>query len=267
VDLRLIASRLRTIARLARNRARYVVTWIRLAARGARWPARREVYGEIMREDWDGRARDDAMYWVATRQRDWDAEEFFASGEYDLERICERSGVALGPGRTVLEIGCGVGRLMRAVLARGAEAWGIDISPEMVERARQNLEGHGSFHLMVQPAHDLSALPPDRFDLVYSFVVLQHLPHVDLVLACVSGASRLLAPGGVMAMQCRGDTGRERTDDTYTGASVTPEALLGACRERGLVDVSVDGAGTQYQWVVARRPGGREPGKPGAGAG
>lgn len=39
-------------------------------------------------------------------------------------------------GRRVLDIGCGTGRLVEALAARGARAWGVDPSPEMLAEAR-----------------------------------------------------------------------------------------------------------------------------------
>jgi ubiquinone/menaquinone biosynthesis C-methylase UbiE len=40
-------------------------------------------------------------------------------------------------GRRVLDVGCGTGRLLSALAERGARAWGIDPSPEMVAEARK----------------------------------------------------------------------------------------------------------------------------------
>src|SRR6266436_4671777 len=76
-----------------------------------------------MRKDWDERARENAEYYVASSTRDWAQREFFRSGQInvaneimpDMLRICggERSPLDL----SVLEIGCGVGRMTK-MLAR-----------------------------------------------------------------------------------------------------------------------------------------------------
>ena len=77
-----------------------------------------------MRADWDQRARENARHYVDTANADWTDEEFFASGEStlseeiltDLGNICQGKAPAE---MRVLEIGCGAGRVTRALLGIG----------------------------------------------------------------------------------------------------------------------------------------------------
>src|ERR687895_448069 len=97
---------------------------------------------------------------------------------------------ALGPveGRSVLELGCGAGRLSLELLRRGARLTAIDISPGMVEVARSRAAG-ASFE--VAPAEE-TGLPGGSFDLVVGKWVLHHV-HVG---AAAREVHRLLRPGG-----------------------------------------------------------------------
>ena len=93
----------------------------------------------------------------------------------------------LASGRDVLEVGCGTG-LILARLARSAKsARGVDLSPGMLERAKQR-------GLEVSEA-SATALPfPDAsFDVVCSFKVLAHVPDIELAL---SEMARVCRPGG-----------------------------------------------------------------------
>src|ERR1700733_14236289 len=98
-----------------------------------------------MREDWDQRAKENARYYVNTATKDWTDEEFFASGEKtvsdevltDLENICQ--GKAQREMR-VLEIGCGAGRVTRALAKLFGEVHGVDVSGEMVRQAKLALQ-------------------------------------------------------------------------------------------------------------------------------
>jgi hypothetical protein len=73
-----------------------------------------------LRNAWDQRARENARHFIATGQTDWSDEEFYASGETavahfilsDLENICQGRDPA---SMRVLEIGCGAGRVTRAL--------------------------------------------------------------------------------------------------------------------------------------------------------
>lgn len=77
------------------------------------------------------------------------------------------------PEGRVLEIGCGIGRVLKYVRAR--ERWGIDISQGMLDWATLYLQGEENIHLVKTNGSDLAGVPSDYFDLVYSFLVLQHV--------------------------------------------------------------------------------------------
>src|SRR5271170_542666 len=97
-----------------------------------------------MRDDWDQRAKENARYYVNTATSEWTDEEFFASGERtiadeiltDLGNICQ--GKSAGAMR-VLEIGCGAGRVTRALANLFGEVHGVDVSGEMVRICGQAL--------------------------------------------------------------------------------------------------------------------------------
>lgn len=71
--------------------------------------------------------------------------------------------------RTVLDLGCGYGRVAKEFIQRGFEYSGIDVSPDAIKQARQENPG-GTFIVM-----DLNEWEPtDRFDVVCAFYVLVH---------------------------------------------------------------------------------------------
>ena len=116
-----------------------------------------------MREDWDARAQENAFHYIASAKEEWRVEEFFSSGKEsaqgaildDLETICQ--------GREpkqmrVLEIGCGAGRMTRALAGVFGEVHGVDVSGEMIAQARQLLTGCENVHLYQNNGTDLSVL-------------------------------------------------------------------------------------------------------------
>lgn len=92
-------------------------------------------------------------------------------------------------GRRCLEVGCGTGLILERVRDVASEAVGIDLSPGMLEKARERgLTVHEA------PATKLP-FEDGRFDVVYSFKVLAHVPEIETALAEMA---RVCAPGGTI---------------------------------------------------------------------
>ena len=79
----------------------------------------------------------------------------------------------LGPGMTVLELGCGTGYFTRELVRSGADVVAIDVSPELLEIARANCPG-SNVRYEIQNASALS-YPDAVFDSVVGSSVLHHL--------------------------------------------------------------------------------------------
>jgi SAM-dependent methyltransferase len=125
------------------------------------------------------------------------AEEFERTGQGDADLV----GRFLSGGEDVLDIGCGIGRIEKYLAPRVREMWAVDVSGEMIARARRRLAGLSNVHLReVENAEFLSSFEAERFDLVFSFLVLQHLDREDAFLY-LRDAFRVLRPGGKLVTQ------------------------------------------------------------------
>src|SRR5258708_8892028 len=95
---------------------------------------------EKMRTDWDERARENARYYVSTGKKDWTDEEFFRSGEQtvaeeiltDMINICQSKDPRQ---MRVLEIGCGAGRITRALSGLFGEVPAVVVPGRMVAKS------------------------------------------------------------------------------------------------------------------------------------
>jgi len=112
----------------------------------------------------------------------------------DNEYYLSRMASAGGP---VLEIGAGTGRLLREALRRGIDAWGIDVSPTMVERCRAQLPPEARERVSVADA--VSTRLGRRFVLVVApFRVLSHVPEIEDQMRLLDTAYEHLVPGGAL---------------------------------------------------------------------
>lgn len=118
--------------------------------------------------------------------------------DYPEFRLLEDEVVAIRAAR-VLDAGCGEGRAALTLGARhpGLRIEGIEITETNVRIARRlNRFPNVAFHRgFIEDAAQL--LPPQSFDLVYSFAVLEHVPDVDTT---VSAILAMLRPGGRLCL-------------------------------------------------------------------
>lgn len=96
-------------------------------------------------------------------------------------------------GRSILEIGTGVGTDARQMIVRGANYHGINVDPGSCETTRTALEVFGYVGDVRNMSATEMSFQPSMFDTVYSFGVLHHIPDVQ---KAVSNIHRVLKPGG-----------------------------------------------------------------------
>jgi SAM-dependent methyltransferase len=159
-----------------------------------------------LREDWTRLGAEDPLWAVyvapGTRGGRWDVDEFFALGAEEVSRaLGELDRLGLSPGTGVaVDFGCGVGRLSAALARRFTEVIGVDISPTMLDEAKRFDQSGGRCRFVLNESDDLAFIPDGSVDLVYSSLVLQHLP-ADLAKGYIREFARILAPDGVAVFQ------------------------------------------------------------------
>jgi SAM-dependent methyltransferase len=157
---------------------------------------------ERLRNNWESLAKRDALFAILTDQTrvggKWDVTEFMDTGEAEIETVMHH----LGSIRSIpdyagkaLDFGCGVGRVTQALARRFASCEGVDISLQMIDKARSlNRYAHCSY-----VANSAERLPfaDTCFSFIYSNIVLQHVPR-RFSTAYLREFVRVLAPGGIL---------------------------------------------------------------------
>jgi SAM-dependent methyltransferase len=98
----------------------------------------------------------------------------------------------LGPGLSVLELGCGTGYFTRELARSGADIIAIDVSPELLQIATTNCSAP-NVRYEIQNAYELS-YPDAVFDSVVGSSVLHHLE----IEGALREIYRVLKPGGTI---------------------------------------------------------------------
>jgi SAM-dependent methyltransferase len=232
-----------------------------------------------MRTYWDGNARRNAAWYVDT-SLGWDApdmEAFFETGRNIVEALVDGAPVAPTGRAMAIEIGSGLGRVCVPLADRFERVVGVDVSPEMVQRASQ-LVSDPRISFRVGNGMGLPSVDDETVDLVVSFTVFQHVPETSIVHDYLAEAGRVLRPGGLLAFQWNNERGarrwaarravlsalqrtglhRERYDRharEFLGVRIPLAPLQRTLSEHGLELVGTEGLGTLYAmaWAV-RRP-------------
>jgi ubiquinone/menaquinone biosynthesis C-methylase UbiE len=158
------------------------------------------------RQQWETLGSEDP-YWAvltdpAKKNDQWDREEFFRTGELEIESLLRRIydvGIALNFG-IALDYGCGVGRLTRALASRFAQVIGVDFSAAMLAEAQAANATIANLQFLSNRGDDLPGIGDHSIDLVYSNIVLQHSPR-KIQRALLAEFCRVLKPGGVLVFQ------------------------------------------------------------------
>lgn len=161
---------------------------------------------EDLQRHWTTLGEQDPLWAVyvapGTKGGAWDVDEFYATGTTEVARTLARArelGLLSGRG-TALDFGCGVGRLSAALSTEVDQVVSVDISPPMIAEAKRQGRCGPNVTFVLNEQPDLSFQRSGTIDLVYSSLVLQHLP-LDLAAGYLREFARVLRPGGAAILQ------------------------------------------------------------------
>lgn len=107
----------------------------------------------------------------------WHSDEFFEHGKSEVRALLsDFTSFGLTPGKkSVMDFGCGIGRLTQAFSEHFQQCVGVDISYQMITKARELNRFPDRCQYVVNETVDLRQLQDNSFDIVYSNMVLQHI--------------------------------------------------------------------------------------------
>ncbi|MBI4876367.1 MAG: class I SAM-dependent methyltransferase [Acidobacteria bacterium] len=216
---------------------------------------------ERMREDWDRRAREDSERYIYARDSQADVADFARSGEANYNQLVRPFLPILLDGRPAgacraVEIGCGIGRMTEWFARDFAFVEALDVAPAMIEGARRGLGQAGNIAFHVNDGAALAPVATASADLVFSYIVFQHIPSREAIGNYVREAARVLKDGGAFKFQLNGDQSPDylaHERDTWLGETFSCDEAAALLDREGFSILAAEGAGTQYFVLTARK--------------
>ncbi len=162
-----------------------------------------------------------------------------------------------------LEIGCGIGRIIKPLREKLAVVDGVDIAPNMIKFAEEYLgtdESRGK--VLVNNGYDLADLKDRTYDLVYSMIVFQHIRSASVVKSYFKEINRVLQDDGYLRIQVFDDTkpGRGKFDEEamfgidygLMGNGYKPEEFRSLLDQHGfeIIDFEYD---SPWLWATCKK--------------
>ncbi len=212
---------------------------------------------ERMRTDWNARVIDDVKFAIRSVSSQSE-KEFWDSGVIDCEAILgvntTRNDLIIQgndpKNMNILEIGCGIGRLIIPMSKIFGEVIGVDVSDEMVKLAKEKTSNITNCKIFQNSGSDISFLKDNYIDFCYSFIVFQHIPDKIIVENYIREVSRVLKPQGIFRFQVRGNTENKPTElTTWDGVSFSSKEIHNYAKENNF-KILEEGDASEYFWVT-----------------
>ena len=155
-----------------------------------------------------------------------DEVEYDRLAETHFEQIC--SGVELRDSSTILEIGCGVGRLLsRMQRLPHAQLIGVYISSNMIDLSQKNLLRDSRLRLFVNSGADLPMIASESVDFCYANDVFIHIADVGVVVSYFEEVARILKQDGLFRFNVRELDVSRMFSNSLGGLAAKASYLLG----------------------------------------
>ena len=184
-------------------------------------------------------------YWRQAAQAEDPVFEMMAEkdhGSHTVQHVARIQGALdITDGDVVLELGCGVGRLISLLAANSESAnfVGVDISEELIALAPV-------VNNIVYIVNDGRVLPVKGFNKAYSMVVLQHIDK-QAAAAYVTQIAQALPIGGVFYFQFINGVG-----DSFLNRHFSFGEMVQVCNDAGLTVTDCENDDYSEDWVWLR---------------
>lgn len=215
-----------------------------------------EEYLHILKNDWEIRAKSDlSTYVMAVEYAPEDC--IYASGLYDVKtEFCPQYDEYYKDNNStsILEIGCGFGRMSIHISDYCKELFAVDISKTLLDIAfkRSNLYQKTNITFIETPGNSLAGVMNSSIDFAFEYIVFQHISSLAIIQQYINEVNRVLKLGGVFAMHTRNVSGVVDSisgGNTWHGCNLGPQEIRNMLVNTQLSVIKEVGSGTERCWI------------------
>ena len=211
-----------------------------------------------MKKEWNERTKMNPLFVIATDHSETE-EDFWNSGIDECNDILgistERYQKIIENKETsnmnILEIGCGIGRILIPMRKIFGNVTGIDISSEMVQLGQKYVSDIPNCNIVENNGTDLAEFSDNSFDFCYSFIVFQHIPEKQIVENYIKEVSRILKLGCLFRFQVRGTISTKPSEiTTWDGVQFTSDEIHKIAKENNFEVIEEGSYKEEYYWLT-----------------
>jgi len=202
-----------------------------------------------MKKLWDNLAKKNSKYYInSDKGKGITEDEFKMSGFNDYHTFIISDNFIwknrpLWKDFTVLDLGCGIGRITENMVDDFRKVIGIDISSEMIRQAKERVKGAE----FIETDGYTIPLKDNYVDFVFSYLVFQHFKERKMVEANFKEVYRVLKPGGLFKVRIRSD--KVDVDRWWGGVEYTEQSIGKLIKETGFKLLKTETVGTYGFWL------------------
>lgn len=181
---------------------------------------------------WERLAKKNPRYFInSDKGRSITEEQFRESGESAYQKLVAQDELLKGR-ESILDFGCGTGRLTEFMAKDFKKVIGVDISATMIAQGKDRLKDLKNVEFFEIDGQSIP-IPDNSIDFVFSYLVFQHIKEREMVENAFKDIYRVLSPGGIFKVLLRSDKQKDM-NRWWSGVEYGQEAIGVVYKKIGL---------------------------------
>ena len=196
---------------------------------------------------WEELAKENFKYYINTNfGREITDDQFKQSGQEDYKKLLVNDGL-IWTKDSLLDFGCGAGRITEFMAKDFKSVVGVDIAPTMIVYGKKRLEGIKNVKFLETDGINIS-LPDNSIDFVFAHLVFQHIKERNMVEGAFREIYRILKRGGVFKVLLRSDKQPDMSK-WWSGVEYSQDAIKTLYEKVGFKLIKIENVDEDAYWL------------------